>query len=163
MYFCSNAWDFLCFFSFYTMCCSFNDIKECLKMYIGISYWRTNWKSCSYGIKWECSIKAFFFISDYSPSFLFTAECGGTIKDEPTGRILSPGYPAPYEHNLHCVWTIEAALGSTIGSVSTFPLPPYSPSVLSSRVVRWMSSSASNRNLHAYLLWPWISSYFLKL
>ncbi|KAB5530866.1 hypothetical protein PHYPO_G00134270 [Pangasianodon hypophthalmus] len=43
------------------------------------------------------------------------AECGGTIKDEPTGRILSPGYPAPYEHNLHCVWTIEAPPGSTIG------------------------------------------------
>uniref|UniRef100_A0A673BJS4 CUB and Sushi multiple domains 2 n=1 Tax=Sphaeramia orbicularis TaxID=375764 RepID=A0A673BJS4_9TELE len=34
--------------------------------------------------------------------------------DEPTGRILSPGYPAPYEHNLHCIWTIEAAPGSTI-------------------------------------------------
>ncbi|MEQ2217399.1 hypothetical protein XENOCAPTIV_008798 [Xenoophorus captivus] len=42
------------------------------------------------------------------------AECGGTIKEEPAGRILSPGYPAPYEHNLHCVWTIEAAPGSTI-------------------------------------------------
>ncbi|XP_014892814.1 CUB and sushi domain-containing protein 1-like, partial [Poecilia latipinna] len=41
-------------------------------------------------------------------------ECGGTIKEEPSGRILSPGYPAPYEHNLHCVWTIEAAPGSTI-------------------------------------------------
>ncbi|XP_055074905.1 CUB and sushi domain-containing protein 2 [Misgurnus anguillicaudatus] len=46
---------------------------------------------------------------------LCVAECGGTIKDELTGRILSPGYPAPYEHNLHCVWTIEAALGSTVG------------------------------------------------
>uniref|UniRef100_A0A9J8BSB7 CUB and Sushi multiple domains 2 n=1 Tax=Cyprinus carpio carpio TaxID=630221 RepID=A0A9J8BSB7_CYPCA len=50
-----------------------------------------------------------------SPLPLCVAECGGTIKDEPMGRILSPGYPAPYEHNLHCVWTIEAALGSTIG------------------------------------------------
>lgn len=65
--------------------------------------------------------------------FLHPAECGGTIKDEPMGRILSPGYPAPYEHNLHCVWTIEAALGSTIGWVSTLPLPPSSPSVPSSR------------------------------
>lgn len=49
-------------------------------------------------------------------SLLFLAECGGTIKDEPSGRILSPGYPAPYEHNLHCIWTIEAAPGSTIRS-----------------------------------------------
>ncbi|KTG03944.1 hypothetical protein cypCar_00030354 [Cyprinus carpio] len=64
--------------------------------------------------------------------FLYPAECGGMIKDEPVGRILSPGYPAPYEHNLHCVWTIEAALGSTIGWVSTLPLPPSPPSVSSS-------------------------------
>uniref|UniRef100_A0A8C2WMG0 CUB and Sushi multiple domains 2 n=1 Tax=Cyclopterus lumpus TaxID=8103 RepID=A0A8C2WMG0_CYCLU len=49
-----------------------------------------------------------------SPLPLCVAECGGTIKDEPSGRILSPGYPAPYEHNLHCTWTIEAAPGSTI-------------------------------------------------
>lgn len=44
------------------------------------------------------------------------AECGGSIKDEPSGRILSPGYPAPYDHNLHCMWTIEATPGSTIRS-----------------------------------------------
>uniref|UniRef100_A0A669EYE9 CUB and Sushi multiple domains 2 n=1 Tax=Oreochromis niloticus TaxID=8128 RepID=A0A669EYE9_ORENI len=49
-----------------------------------------------------------------SPLPLCVAECGGTIKDEPSGRVLSPGYPAPYEHNLHCMWTIEAAPGSTI-------------------------------------------------
>uniref|UniRef100_A0A3B4AL78 Uncharacterized protein n=1 Tax=Periophthalmus magnuspinnatus TaxID=409849 RepID=A0A3B4AL78_9GOBI len=49
-----------------------------------------------------------------SPLPLCVAECGGTIKEEPFGRILSPGYPAPYEHNLHCIWTIEAAPGSTI-------------------------------------------------
>uniref|UniRef100_A0A6Q2X998 CUB and Sushi multiple domains 2 n=1 Tax=Esox lucius TaxID=8010 RepID=A0A6Q2X998_ESOLU len=49
-----------------------------------------------------------------SPLPLCIAECGGTIMDEPTGRILSPGYPAPYEHNLHCVWNIQAAPGSTV-------------------------------------------------
>uniref|UniRef100_A0A8C6L3G6 CUB and Sushi multiple domains 2 n=1 Tax=Nothobranchius furzeri TaxID=105023 RepID=A0A8C6L3G6_NOTFU len=49
-----------------------------------------------------------------SPLPLCVAECGGTIKEEPSGRILSPGYPAPYEHNLNCIWTIEAAPGSTI-------------------------------------------------
>lgn len=59
----------------------------------------------------------------YSPplSMPFPAECGGTIKDEPSGRILSPGYPSPYEHNLHCVWTIEAAPGSTIRSERRSP------------------------------------------
>lgn len=59
----------------------------------------------------------------YSPplSIPFPAECGGTIKDEPSGRILSPGYPSPYEHNLHCVWTIEAAPGSTIRSEQRSP------------------------------------------
>ncbi|KAJ8268254.1 hypothetical protein COCON_G00134260 [Conger conger] len=50
-----------------------------------------------------------------SPLPLCVAECGGVIKDELSGRILSPGYPAPYDHNLHCMWTIEAASGSTIG------------------------------------------------
>uniref|UniRef100_A0A672UVJ0 CUB and Sushi multiple domains 2 n=1 Tax=Strigops habroptila TaxID=2489341 RepID=A0A672UVJ0_STRHB len=29
------------------------------------------------------------------------AECGGTIKGESSGRILSPGYPTPYDHNLN--------------------------------------------------------------
>lgn len=53
----------------------------------------------------------------------FPAECGGTIKEEPSGRILSPGYPSPYEHNLHCVWTIEAAPGSTIRSEQHSPFP----------------------------------------
>ncbi|XP_042194838.1 CUB and sushi domain-containing protein 1 [Callorhinchus milii] len=42
------------------------------------------------------------------------AECGGRIIGESSGRILSPGYPAPYEHNLHCTWAIDAAPGSTI-------------------------------------------------
>ncbi|KAJ6652285.1 hypothetical protein lerEdw1_012753 [Lerista edwardsae] len=43
------------------------------------------------------------------------AECGDTIKGETSGRILSPGYPTPYDHNLNCVWTIEAEAGCTIG------------------------------------------------
>uniref|UniRef100_A0A8C0FU17 CUB and Sushi multiple domains 2 n=1 Tax=Bubo bubo TaxID=30461 RepID=A0A8C0FU17_BUBBB len=43
------------------------------------------------------------------------AECGGTIKGESSGRILSPGYPTPYDHNLNCIWTIEAEAGCTIG------------------------------------------------
>ncbi|XP_032244248.1 CUB and sushi domain-containing protein 2 isoform X5 [Phoca vitulina] len=43
------------------------------------------------------------------------AECGGTVKGEVSGQVLSPGYPAPYEHNLNCIWTIEADAGCTIG------------------------------------------------
>ncbi|XP_034269262.1 CUB and sushi domain-containing protein 2 isoform X2 [Pantherophis guttatus] len=43
------------------------------------------------------------------------AECGGSIRGESSGRILSPGFPTPYDHNLNCVWTIEAEAGCTIG------------------------------------------------
>lgn len=44
-----------------------------------------------------------------------SAECGGTVRGEASGQVLSPGYPAPYEHNLNCIWTIEADAGCTIG------------------------------------------------
>ncbi|VTJ62983.1 Hypothetical predicted protein [Marmota monax] len=42
------------------------------------------------------------------------AECGGRIPAATSGRILSPGYPAPYDNNLHCTWVIEADPGRTI-------------------------------------------------
>ncbi|XP_046885306.1 CUB and sushi domain-containing protein 1-like [Hypomesus transpacificus] len=42
------------------------------------------------------------------------AECGGHITGAVSGRILSPGYPVPYDNNLHCTWTIEADTGKTI-------------------------------------------------
>ncbi|XP_019903180.2 CUB and sushi domain-containing protein 1 isoform X3 [Esox lucius] len=42
------------------------------------------------------------------------AECGGHIAGAISGRILSPGYPAPYDNNLHCTWSIEADTGKTI-------------------------------------------------
>ncbi|KAM6149501.1 CUB and sushi domain-containing protein 1 [Erethizon dorsatum] len=42
------------------------------------------------------------------------AECGGHIHTATSGRILSPGYPAPYDNNLHCTWTVEAEPGRTI-------------------------------------------------
>ncbi|CAB1338539.1 unnamed protein product, partial [Coregonus sp. 'balchen'] len=41
-------------------------------------------------------------------------ECGGHIAGAISGRILSPGYPAPYDNNLHCTWSIEADTGKTI-------------------------------------------------
>ncbi|MEE6484219.1 hypothetical protein FKM82_013795 [Ascaphus truei] len=43
------------------------------------------------------------------------AECGGNIPGAKIGRVLSPGYPAPYDHNLNCIWIIEADAGCTIG------------------------------------------------
>lgn len=46
---------------------------------------------------------------------IIVAECGGLIHGEKVGRVLSPGYPAPYDHNLNCVWIIEADAGCTIG------------------------------------------------
>ncbi|XP_067329772.1 CUB and sushi domain-containing protein 2 isoform X5 [Anolis sagrei] len=49
------------------------------------------------------------------PLPICVAECGGSIKGETSGRILSPGYPTPYDHNLNCVWTVEAEAGCTIG------------------------------------------------
>lgn len=49
------------------------------------------------------------------PLPLCIAECGGLIHGEKVGRVLSPGYPAPYDHNLNCVWIIEADAGCTIG------------------------------------------------
>ncbi|XP_067840108.1 CUB and sushi domain-containing protein 1-like [Heptranchias perlo] len=42
------------------------------------------------------------------------AECGGHFKSATAGRILSPGYPAPYDHNAHCTWIIEADPGKTV-------------------------------------------------
>ncbi|XP_034777574.2 CUB and sushi domain-containing protein 1-like [Acipenser ruthenus] len=42
------------------------------------------------------------------------AECGGHITGATSGRILSPGYPAPYDNNLQCTWSIEADPGKTI-------------------------------------------------
>ncbi|XP_072107222.1 CUB and sushi domain-containing protein 1a [Mobula birostris] len=42
------------------------------------------------------------------------AECGGHFKSATAGRILSPGYPAPYDHNVHCTWIIEADAGKTV-------------------------------------------------
>uniref|UniRef100_H2TR21 CUB and Sushi multiple domains 3 n=1 Tax=Takifugu rubripes TaxID=31033 RepID=H2TR21_TAKRU len=42
------------------------------------------------------------------------AECGGRFKGESTGRILSPGYPFPYDNNLRCTWTIEVNPGNIV-------------------------------------------------
>ncbi|XP_072548530.1 CUB and sushi domain-containing protein 3 isoform X2 [Salminus brasiliensis] len=42
------------------------------------------------------------------------AECGGNFKGESSGRILSPGYPFPYDNNLRCTWTIEVDSGNTV-------------------------------------------------
>lgn len=45
---------------------------------------------------------------------VYAAECGGNFKGESTGRILSPGYPFPYDNNLRCTWTIEVSSGNIV-------------------------------------------------
>ena len=45
---------------------------------------------------------------------MYVAECGGNFKGESTGRILSPGYPFPYDNNLRCTWTIEVSSGNIV-------------------------------------------------
>uniref|UniRef100_A0A3P9JXU5 CUB and Sushi multiple domains 3a n=1 Tax=Oryzias latipes TaxID=8090 RepID=A0A3P9JXU5_ORYLA len=42
------------------------------------------------------------------------AECGGQFKGESSGRILSPGYPFPYDNNLRCTWTIDVDSGNIV-------------------------------------------------
>ncbi|XP_058878367.1 CUB and sushi domain-containing protein 3 isoform X1 [Acipenser ruthenus] len=42
------------------------------------------------------------------------AECGGRFKGESSGRILSPGYPFPYDNNLRCTWVIEVDPGNIV-------------------------------------------------
>lgn len=46
--------------------------------------------------------------------FFQLAECGGRFKGESSGRILSPGYPFPYDNNLRCMWMIEVDLGNIV-------------------------------------------------
>lgn len=77
-------------FSAFTMCWSSNDIEECLKMYIGISYWRTNWKSCAYGIKWECSIKAFFSSQTILRLFFSQPNAVEALKTSPRAGFCLP-------------------------------------------------------------------------
>ncbi|TNN72286.1 CUB and sushi domain-containing protein 3 [Liparis tanakae] len=47
------------------------------------------------------------------------AECGGRFKSESSGRILSPGYPFPYDNNLRCTWTIEVDSGNILLAFDT--------------------------------------------
>lgn len=54
-----------------------------------------------------------------SPS-LSPAECGGRFKGETSGRILSPGYPFPYDNNLRCTWVVEVDSGNIIRCWSVF-------------------------------------------
>ncbi|CAB1350804.1 unnamed protein product, partial [Coregonus sp. 'balchen'] len=43
---------------------------------------------------------------------LHGTECGGKFTGESSGRILSPGYPFPYDNNLRCTWIIEVDSGN---------------------------------------------------
>lgn len=66
--------------------------------------------------KWTCQL--LWSHQKFNPNF--AAECGGRIHAATSGRILSPGYPAPYDNNLHCTWIIEADPGKTIRYMPNF-------------------------------------------
>lgn len=51
---------------------------------------------------------------DLKCSYISPAECGGRFKGESSGRILSPGYPFPYDNNLRCMWMIEVDPGNIV-------------------------------------------------
>ncbi|KAK2515249.1 hypothetical protein Q9233_014448 [Columba guinea] len=52
--------------------------------------------------------------TDEGFQLVYTTECGGRFKGESSGRILSPGYPFPYDNNLRCMWVIEVDPGNIV-------------------------------------------------
>lgn len=83
------------------------------------------------------------------------AECGGRFKGESSGRILSPGYPFPYDNNLRCTWVIEVDSGNIVRCWSAFPhtcrdmLHHFTPI---NNQNQFPSPSPVDSNPH---LWPW--------
>lgn len=66
---------------------------------------------------WFCIVQVLYLCFNISVCvcvFVHAAECGGSFKGESTGRILSPGYPFPYDNNLRCTWTIEVNSGNIV-------------------------------------------------
>jgi len=42
------------------------------------------------------------------------AACGGVTRNATTGRLISPGFPGNYSHNLTCHWLLEAPEGQRL-------------------------------------------------
>lgn len=81
-----------------------------------LTHW-WDWLLCSCVSISSC-LKFLFWKLSYLLCWLFlyvhVAECGGRFKGQTTGRILSPGYPFPYDNNLRCTWTIEVNSGNVV-------------------------------------------------
>nr|XP_035978011.1 seizure protein 6 homolog isoform X5 [Halichoerus grypus] len=46
--------------------------------------------------------------------FHYQAACGGVTRNATTGRLISPGFPGNYSHNLTCHWLLEAPEGQRL-------------------------------------------------
>lgn len=62
----------------------------------------------------NCFAKRSALNHDLTSNYFSIAECGGRFKGESSGRILSPGYPFPYDNNLRCMWMIEVDPGNIV-------------------------------------------------
>lgn len=97
-----------------------------LEVICNIVVWRKNQCSSCHFVFWEFVNRPFYTSEIWAVGhsvitclfWCIVAECGGSFKGESSGRILSPGYPFPYDNNLRCTWAIEVDSGNTVRYLS---------------------------------------------